>query len=127
MSTPANCKFTETHEWFRTEADGSVTMGITQHAADALTDITFVEMKPAGTAVGAGGTVGEVESVKTSSEIYVPCAGTVAAVNEAAHQDPSLLNSDPYGKGWLVRLNGCDLSKVAGLMDAKTYDEKNGH
>ena len=127
MSTPADCKFTETHEWFRTEADGSVTMGITQHAADALTDITFVEMKPAGTAVGAGGTVGEVESVKTSSEIYVPCAGTVSAVNEAAHKDPSLLNSDPYGKGWLVRLSGCDLSKVDGLMDAKTYDAKNGH
>ena len=127
MPTPTNCRYSESHEWFRPEADGTVTMGITQHAADALTDITFVEMKPAGTAVGAGGTVGEVESVKTSSEIYVPCAGTVAAVNEAAHQDPSLLNSDPYGKGWLVRLNGCDLSKVAGLMDAKTYDEKNGH
>ena len=95
--------------------------------ADALTDITFVEMKPAGTAVGAGGTVGEVESVKTSSEIYVPCAGTVSAVNDAAHKDPSLLNSDPYGKGWLVKLQGCDVSKLAGLMDAKTYDSKNAH
>ena len=68
MSTPADRKFTETHEWFRQEADGSVTMGITQHAADALTDITFCEMKPAGTKVTDGGVVGEVESVKTSSE-----------------------------------------------------------
>jgi glycine cleavage system H protein len=102
-------------------------MGITQHAADALTDITFVEMKPAGTAVGAGGTVGEVESVKTSSEIYVPCAGTVTAVNDAAHKDPSLLNSDPFGKGWLVRLAGCDLAKATGLMDAASYDKQNGH
>jgi len=104
-----------------------VTMGITQHAADALTDITFVEMKPVGTALKAGGTVGEVESVKTSSEIYVPCAGKVAAVNDAAHADPSLLNSDPFGKGWLVRIEGCDLGSVAGLMDSKTYDSKNGH
>jgi glycine cleavage system H protein len=127
MSTPANCRFSETHEWFRQETDGTVTMGITQHAADALTDITFVEMKADGTKITAGGTVGEVESVKTSSEIYVPCAGTVVASNEAAHKDPSLLNSDPYGKGWLVRLSDCDLSKAADLMDAKTYDAKNGH
>jgi glycine cleavage system H protein len=127
MSSPANCRFSETHEWFRQEGDGSVTMGITQHAADALTDITFVEMKPVGTALKAGGTVGEVESVKTSSEIYVPCAGKVAAVNDAAHADPSLLNSDPFGKGWLVRIEGCDLGSVAGLMDSKTYDSKNGH
>lgn len=127
MPSPANCRYSESHEWFRQEPDGSVTMGITQHAADALTDITFVEMRPAGTAVTAGGTVGEVESVKTSSEIYVPCAATVSAVNDAAHKDPSLLNSDPFGKGWLVRLGSCDLSKAQGLMDAATYDQKNGH
>ncbi|MFM9169488.1 MAG: glycine cleavage system protein H, partial [Phycisphaerales bacterium] len=103
------------------------TMGITQHAADALTDITFVQMKPAGSSVTAGGSVGEVESVKTSSEIYVPVGATVAAVNDAAHKDPSLLNSDPFGKGWLVRLSGCDLSKATGLMDAAEYDRANGH
>jgi glycine cleavage system H protein len=124
MSTPANCKFTETHEWFRTEADGSVTMGITQHAADALTDITFVEMKPAGTAVGAGGTVGEVESVKTTSEIYAAVGGTIAAVNEDAVKDPSLLNSDPFGRGWLVKLNASDTAPLSKLMDSATYDSK---
>ena len=124
MSSPANCRFSETHEWFRQEGDGSVTMGITQHAADALTDITFVEMKPVGTALKAGGTVGEVESVKTSSEIYVPCAGKVVAVNDAAHADPSLLNSDPFGKGWLVKLQVADASPLSKLMDAATYDSK---
>lgn len=127
MPTPTDCRFSETHEWFRQEADGTVTMGITQHAADALTDITFCEMKAAGTKVTDGGVVGEVESVKTSSEIYSPFAGTISAVNDAAAKDPSLLNSDPYGKGWLVKLQGCDVSKLAGLMDAKTYDAKNGH
>ena len=127
MPTPTNCRYSESHEWFRPEADGTVTMGITQHAADALTDITFVQMHKAGSAVKAGGSVGEVESVKTSSEIYVPVDATVAAVNDAAHADPSLLNSDPYGKGWLVRLSGCDLSKAAGLMDAAEYDRANGH
>jgi glycine cleavage system H protein len=127
MPTPTDCRFSETHEWFRQEADGTVTMGITQHAADALTDITFCEMKPSGTKVADGGIVGEVESVKTSSEIYSPFAGTISAVNDAAAKDPSLLNSDPYGKGWLLKLSGCDVSKLAGLMDAKTYDAKNGH
>jgi glycine cleavage system H protein len=127
MPTPANCRISDTHEWFRPEADGSVTMGITQHAADALTDITFVQMRAPGTAVAAGGTVGEVESVKTSSEIYVPFAATVAAINDAAHKDPSLLNSDPFGAGWLVRLSGCDLSAATGLMDAAAYDAKHGH
>ena len=127
MPTPSNCRFSETHEWFRPEADGTVTMGITQHAADALTDITFVEMKPAGTKIADGGVLGEVESVKTSSEIYSPCSGEIAAVNDAASKDPSLLNSDPYGKGWLVKLKGCDASKIAGLMDAGTYDKKTAH
>lgn len=124
MPSPANCRYSESHEWFRQEPDGSVTMGITQHAADALTDITFVEMKPTGTAVSAGGTVGEVESVKTSSEIYVPCQATVSAVNDAAHKDPSLLNSDPFGKGWLVKLQVADASPLSKLMDAATYDSK---
>ena len=81
MSTPANCRFSETHEWFRQETDGTVTMGITQHAADALTDITFVEMKADGTKITAGGTVGEVESVKTSSEICSPIESGVPSAS----------------------------------------------
>ena len=126
MSTPSDCRVSDTHEWFRVNGN-TVTMGITQHAADALTDITYVAMKPAGTAVAAGGIVGDVESVKTTSEIYSVAAGKIVEVNADAAKDPSLLNSDPYGKGWLVRLSGCDLSKAAGLMDAAAYDAKNGH
>ena len=126
MPTPADCRVSDTHEWFRVNGK-TVTMGITQHAADELTDITYVEMKPAGTAVNAGASVGEVESVKTTSEVYAPFAGTIAAINDEVVKDPSLINSDPYGKGWLVRLSGCDLSKATGLMDAAGYDRANGH
>jgi glycine cleavage system H protein len=105
----------------------TVTMGITQHAADALTDITYVEMKPAGTSVGAGGSVGEVESVKTTSEIYSSAAGTIVEVNADAVKDPSLLNSDPYGKGWLVKLDVADASAILALPNGAEYDKKHGH
>ena len=124
MSTPANCKFTETHEWFRQEADGSVTMGITQFAANELTDVTYVQLKPVGTVVKAGETIGEVESVKTTSEVYAAVAGTITAVNEDAVKDPSLLNSDPFGRGWLVKLQATDVAPLSKLMDAATYDSK---
>jgi glycine cleavage system H protein len=123
MPTPADCRVSDTHEWFRVNGS-TVTMGITQHAADELTDITYVEMKPAGTTVGAGGSVGEVESVKTTSEIYAAVGGTIAAVNEDAVKDPSLLNSDPFGRGWLVKLNASDTAPLSKLMDSATYDSK---
>ena len=99
-------------------------MGITQFAADELTDVTYVQMKPVGTAVKAGESVGEVESVKTTSELYAAVDGTIAAVNEDAVKDPSLLNSDPFGRGWLVKLKVSDASPLAKLMDASTYDAK---
>lgn len=127
MSSPNDRRYSETHEWFRTESDGTITVGITKHAAEALTDITFVDMKGSGTKVSAGGTLGEVESVKTNSEIYSPVTGEVAAVNDAAAKDPSLLNSDPFGAGWLCKLKGVDAAGLAGLMDAATYDGKNAH
>lgn len=123
MSSPATCRYTDSHEWFRADGD-TVTVGITQYAANELTDITFVGMKPAGSAVGAGGSVGEVESVKTTSDVYSVLAGTIIEVNQAATNDPSLLNSDPFGKGWLVKLKVTDLSALNGLMDGATYDAK---
>ncbi|MFM7808170.1 MAG: glycine cleavage system protein H, partial [Planctomycetota bacterium] len=83
-----------------------------------------VQLKPVGTAVKAGETVGEVESVKTTSEIYAAVGGTITAVNEDAVKDPSLLNSDPFGRGWLVRLQSADTAPLAKLMDAATYDSK---
>ena len=126
MSTHSDCRVSDTHEWFRVNGT-TVTMGITQHAADALTDITYVEMKPAGTSVGAGGSVGEVESVKTTSEIYSSAAGTIVEVNTDAVKDPSLLNSDPYGKGWLVKLDVADASAILALPNGAEYDKKHGH
>ena len=126
MSTPADCRVSETHEWFRVNGK-TVTMGITQHAADELTDITYVEMKPAGTAVHAGGSVGEVESVKTTSEIYAAVAGKIVEINAEAAKDPSLVNSDPYGKGWLVKLEVADASAIMALPDGAAYDKKHGH
>jgi glycine cleavage system H protein len=112
---------TESHEWFRQDGD-IVTVGITQFAANELTDITYVQMKPAGTAVSAGGSVGEVESVKTTSDVYSAVSGTIAEVNADAAKDPSLVNSDPFGKGWLVKIRASDASPLAKLMDAATYD-----
>ncbi|MSR40813.1 MAG: glycine cleavage system protein GcvH [Phycisphaerales bacterium] len=123
MATPSDCRCTETHEWVRSNPAG-VTMGITQHAADALTDITYVGLKPVGTKLNAGDSIGEVESVKTTSDIYAIVAGTIVEVNQAAVKDPSLLNSDPYGNGWLVKIASSDTSSVSRLMDAAAYDAK---
>lgn len=126
MTTPTDCRVSDTHEWFRVDGK-TVTMGITKHAADELTDITYVEMKPAGTAVRAGGSVGEVESVKTTSEIYAAAAGKIVEVNGDVAKDPSLVNSDPYGKGWLVKLEVADASAIMALPDGAAYDKKHGH
>lgn len=126
MATPTDCRVSDTHEWFRVNGT-TVTMGITQHAADALTDITYVEMKPVGTTVGAGGSVGEVESVKTTSEIYSAAAGKIIEVNADAVKDPSLLNSDPCGKGWLVKLEVADASAILALPNGADYDARHGH
>jgi glycine cleavage system H protein len=123
MPSPANLRFSESHEWFRVEGD-VVTLGITQFAANELTDVTYVEMKKPGTAIAAGSVVGEVESVKTTSDIYSVVGGTVAEVNQAAVADPSLLNSDPFGKGWLVKIKTTDSAPVNRLMDQATYDRK---
>lgn len=123
MASPSDLRFSDSHEWFRVEGD-VVTMGITQYAANELTDITYVELKPAGTAVSAGGSIGEVESVKTNSEVYAAVSGTIADVNKTAMSDPSLLNSDPTGKGWLVKIKTTDSSPLSRLMDQATYDRK---
>jgi glycine cleavage system H protein len=126
MSTPADVRVSETHEWFRVEGS-TVTIGITQHAADQLTDVTYVAMKAVGTAVSAGGSVGEVESVKTTSEIYSVAGGKIVAVNDASTKDPSLVNSDPYGQGWLVKLEVADASAINALPNGPAYDAKHGH
>ena len=123
MSSPTTARFSESHEWFQAKGQ-EVTMGITQFAANELTDVTYVQLKPVGTVVKAGETIGEVESVKTTSEVYAAVAGTITAVNEDAVKDPSLLNSDPFGRGWLVKLQATDVAPLSKLMDAATYDSK---
>ncbi len=121
MGSPADCRFTESHEWFRVDGD-TVTIGITQFAADELTDVTYVELKDSGTTVAAGETVGEVESVKTTSDVLSVVGGEIAEINQAVIDDPSLVNSDPFGAGWLVRLSCTDIAPLDALLDQAAYD-----
>lgn len=120
---PSDRVYSESHEWHKLE--GSVlTLGLTRFAVDQLTDVTYVEMKPAGFKFKAGESVGEVESVKTTSDIYCAVGGEVTEVNKAAVEDPSLVNSDPYGKGWLVKVKVSDASGLDGLMKADAYGKQ---
>lgn len=121
MDAPDDRRYSDSHEWFKVEGD-EVIVGITSFAVDQLTDITFVEMRAAGTEVGAGDALGEVESVKTTSEIYCACAGEIIEVNDAVTQNPALLNEDPYDQGWLVKIKITDRAGLEELMDAGGYE-----
>ena len=101
---PGDLKYTNDHEWIRREDDGSVTVGITDHAQAALGDLVYVELPEIDQEVDAGGDMAVVESVKAASDVYAPIGGTVVAVNEELADDPERINSDPYGEGWIVRL-----------------------
>lgn len=125
MASPTDRVYSASHEWHKLDGD-TLTLGITQFAVDQLTDVTYVEMKKPGTRIEAGGNVGEVESVKTTSDIYCAAAGEITEVNKALADDPSLLNSDPYGKGWLVKLKVSDKSGLAKCLDGKAYDAQQG-
>ena len=122
MSSPEALKYTKEHEWARLESDGSLTVGITAHAQDSLGDVVFVELPDVGDELEEEDKFGVVESVKTVSDLFSPCAGTVVAVNEALEDEPELVNSAPYGDGWMVRIALADASVLDGLMDAKAYD-----
>ncbi|MDJ0759862.1 MAG: glycine cleavage system protein GcvH [Woeseiaceae bacterium] len=101
---PGDLMYTNDHEWLRREDDGSVTVGITDHAQQALGDLVYVELPELDQDVDAGGDMAVVESVKAASDVYAPIAGTVVEVNEDLSDDPEKINSDPYGDGWIVRL-----------------------
>jgi glycine cleavage system H protein len=120
---PEELKYTAEHEWVRSpgEAEGSVRIGITDYAQDALGDIVYVSLPEIGDEVEAGATVGELESTKSVSDVYVPVGGTVVARNEALDATPELVNSDPYGEGWLFVLTPTDSSAVEGLLSASVY------
>ncbi|MGC8559556.1 MAG: glycine cleavage system protein GcvH [Phycisphaerae bacterium] len=122
MPSPSDRHYTESHEWIKTDGDQLI-VGVTQFAVNALSDVTYAALPAVGKAFGAGDVFGEVESVKATSELYLPVAGTVTAVNTALVNDPAILNTDPYEAGWLVKIkpNSADLS---GLMNAAEYDAK---
>ena len=121
--TPEDLKYTDEHEWLTVTEGSTVRVGITAYAQDQLGDVVFVELPKVGAAVEAGTPLGEVESTKSVSEIFAPLSGTVVAVNDALDDAPELINSDPYGDGWIVEINAEDLSALDGLMDAAAYQE----
>jgi glycine cleavage system H protein len=118
---PGDLRYTSEHEWIRVEGD-EATVGITQYAADQLGDIVFVELPAVGRAVAQHASFGVVESVKAVSDLFAPVAGEVTAVNGALAGQPELLNGDPYGEGWIVRLRLADPGQVDTLLDAPAYD-----
>jgi len=119
---PGDLNYTEEHEWLRREEDGSVTIGITDHAQAALGDLVYVELPEVGQDVEAGGEMAVVESVKAASDVYAPVAGSVAAVNEELGDDPEKINADPYGDGWIVRLTP-ETFDEASLLTPDAYQE----
>jgi len=122
-NTPATLKYAKSHEWLRTEADGTVTVGITDYAQNSLGDLVFVEVPKVGRKVAADEACAVVESVKAASDVYAPIAGEVIAANDKLGAAPELLNSDPYGEGWLFRLKPADAGAVAALLDAGSYED----
>jgi len=120
MNIPADLKYTESHEWVRLETDGTLTVGITEYAQDALGDIVFVELPQVGKTFTAGDDAAVVESVKAASDIYAPVSGTVTAVNQPAADAPDSINSDAYG-AWLFKLQPQDANAINGLLDADAY------
>lgn len=122
MAVPSDRRYSQTHEWFKADGD-TVTIGITQFAADELTDITYVDLPEVGSAVEGGSHFGEVESVKATSELYSAVTGEVVAANEKLADAPELVNSDPFNEGWLVQLKCSDLSPLDKLLDSAAYDK----
>jgi glycine cleavage system H protein len=123
---PEDLKYTAEHEWVRTDtgAQGTVRVGITDYAQDALGDVVFVTLPAVGDEVTAGQTCGEIESTKSVSDVYAPVTGRVAAVNDALDSNPELLNSDPYGEGWMFDIETGDAEATAGLLDASAYQQQ---
>ncbi len=120
MDVPDDLRYTADHEWVRLEGD-SIRIGITDYAQDALGDVVFVQMPEVGATMAAGDPVGEVESTKSVSDVYVPLAGTVTEINEAATESPERVNQDPYGDGWLCVIRLDQPAAVGSLLDAAAY------
>ena len=122
--TPPELKYASSHEWARLEEDGTVTVGISDHAQDALGDVVFVELPEVGNTLAAGEEAGVVESVKAASDIYAPIGGEVLAVNEQLEDEPETVNSDPYNDGWIFKLQPTDSSELDALLNAEDYQSR---
>ena len=119
MSVPGDLQYTKTHEWVRREGD-TATVGITEHAQDELGDVVFIELPEEGASFGAGDAFGTIESVKAVSDLYAPVGGEVVEVNEALNDAPEKVNEDPYGEGWIIRLQ---VSGEGNLLSAEEYEK----
>ena len=120
-NVPDDLRYTRSHEWLRDEGDGTVTIGITDHAQDALGDLVYVETPEAGRSLKAGDACATVESVKAASDVYAPIGGEVVAGNAQLADQPELINQDPYGAGWIMKLRPASAGDLDGLMDAAAY------
>ena len=119
---PEDCQYTKEHEWVRLE-DGIAVVGITDYAQDHLGDVVFVELPDVGTEVAQFEPFGVIDSVKASSELYAPLSGEVEAVNDALNDQPELVNQEPYGEGWMIKVRPADLAELAQLLDADGYEQ----
>jgi len=121
MTIPANLRYTASHEWIRTEADGTLTIGVTDHAQEALGDVVFLELPEAGRVVAAGEAIAVIESVKAASDIYAPIAGEIVGANQDAIDAPESVNGDAYGT-WLFKIKPANAADVDALLDAAGYE-----
>ncbi len=121
MQIPEDLRYTENHEWVRLDADGAVSVGISDYAQDALGDVVYVDLPDVGRVVEAGETIAEVESTKSVNDVYAPVSGVVASVNEPLMDAPELVNTDPFGAAWFVTITPADGENLDVLMDAVAY------
>lgn len=122
MSNPANLKYTKDHEWIRLEGDIAV-VGVTDYAQGELGDIVFIEVETEGEALDEGETFGTIEAVKTVSDLFMPISGEVLEFNETLNTNPELVNKDPYGEGWIIKIKLADSAKTDHLLDAAAYNK----
>ncbi|MBQ0757512.1 MAG: glycine cleavage system protein GcvH [Amphritea sp.] len=121
MSIPSNYRFAPSHEWILDNGDGTVTMGISEHAQELLGDVVFVELPEVGREVDAGEEFSLVESVKAASDIYSPVGGEIIAINETLEDEPEMVNSEPFDGGWIVKIKLADAAELDKLLDAEAY------
>ncbi|MBV2093123.1 MAG: glycine cleavage system protein GcvH [Candidatus Thiodiazotropha sp. (ex. Lucinisca nassula)] len=121
-NTPTDRRYAKSHEWIKDEGDGSLTIGITDHAQELLGDLVFVDLPEVGQSLDAGGDCAVVESVKAASDVYSPVSGEVIAINDALDGAPETINEDAFGDGWMFKVKASDMSELDGLLDAEGYD-----